>query len=325
MRRAVALGALVVIVLLIALGIHSCDVSSTNTALQNYTNSVSSLIAQSQQDSTSIFGELSGAGSGSGPTQVQEQINRTLSHANKVLSDAKDMSVPDQVKTANSKVVLALQMRADGIANIADQIQPALGTTASQAAINSIAAQIARFYASDVLYKDYAAPEIAAAVNAAGVRFSALNSDQFVPSVLWNVPAYIATQLHVTIPGANPNKITPGTHGHMIDSVSFNGTQLSTTSPNTVPAKPAPTFTLSFTNSGQNNEFDVVCKVVVNGTSVSGTSTVSETFAGKPATCNVKLNGDPPAGTQTMVATIEKVPGEHVISNNSLTFTMTFQ
>ena len=53
----------------------------------------------------------------------------------------------------------------------------------------TIAGQTARFYASDVLYKDYASPEIYGAMHAAGVRFGRLNAGQFVPNVSGCCPA----------------------------------------------------------------------------------------------------------------------------------------
>ena len=140
------------------------------------------------------------------------------------------------------------------------------------------------------------------------------------------LPSFIAQQLHVNVPGAAPTKVAPGLHGHSLTSVSVDGTTLQTGSTNTIPASPIPTFTLDFNNGGTNNETDVKCKVSINGSSVSGTATVPETFAGKNASCQgVKLNAAPPKGTQSVVATIEKVPGEKNVSNNTDTYTVTFQ
>ena len=324
MRRAGAVGALLVIVLLIALGIHSCDVSSTNSALQNYTTQVSSLNARSTQTGSQLFTDLSRAASAGSPTAVQNQINEELHAAQAQLNEARNMSVPDQVKSGNSKFVLALQMRADGISNIANNIQPALGTSATQDEINKIAEQTARFYASDVLYKQYAAPEIAGAVNAAGVRFSPLNGGQFLPDVQWLTPSFIATTLHV--PGASSStKPAPGVHGHKLNSVSVSGTTLTPGGTATLPASPPPTFTLNFTNTGQNQETNIVCKVTVNGTGVTGQAIVPHDSPGQTSTCNVKLSAAPPTGTQTVVAQIERVPGEKSVLRNSQSFTITFQ
>lgn len=315
--------------ILIALGVHSCQVSARNSSLKDYTNNVSSLIQESNNTGTQLFGVLSNGASSSDAASLQNQINQARSNAVAELNHARSISVPDEVKSANQNLLLALQMRVDGITNIASEIQPALGTSTSKDAINSIAAEMARLYASDVVYKDYTATAIAAALHAAGIAVGAPNGEtiaggQFVPDVEWVTPTFIATELHVTLPGST-TKIAPGLHGHALNSVSVDGTTLQTGSTNTIPRSPVPSFTLNFTNGGVNNETNVVCKVSVTGTSDSGQTIVPETFAGKSATCKVTLSSAPAAGTQTVVATIEPVPGEKNTSNNSLSFPVTFQ
>jgi hypothetical protein len=323
----VAIVAIIIVIILVAVGVHSCQVSATNSALQDYTNSVSSLNQQSVANGKQLFTALSQASGASSATDVQHQINQVLTDEQKVYNKAKDTSVPDQVKSGNGDFVMALRMRVDGIGGIANEIQPALSSTATRASINAIAAETAKFYASDVLYKSYALPQIYGALHAAGTRFSPINGDQFVPNVEWVLPSYLASVLHANVPGAPSAKPAPGLHGHSLTSVSVAGTTLQTGATNTIPASPVPSFTLSFSNGGTNNERDVRCKVTVNGTNpaVTGTTTVPETFAGKTATCSVKLNAAPPKGTQTVVATVEPVPGEKNKDNNTITYTVTFQ
>jgi len=326
----VAAVALLIVVILVALGVHSCQVSARNSALKDYTNNVSSLITQSNETGAQLFQDLSSGVSSSDATSVQNSINQTLGKAHAEYNQSRQLSVPDQVKSANQKLLLALRMRVDGISNIAQQIQPALGTSASKDAITTIAAAMAAIYASDVVYKDYTAPAVVAALHAAGIPVGAPNGEtiaggQFVPNVEWVTPTFVASELHVSLPGAPTGKIAPGLHGHALNSVSVDGTTLQTGSTNTIPRTPPPTFTLNFTNGGTNNETNVVCKVTVTGTSVSGQTVVPETFAGQPATCKVPLTSSPSAGTETVVATIEKVPGEKNPSNNSLSFPVTFQ
>lgn len=321
---------LVIVVLLIALGVHSCQVSATENALKDYSDNVASLITRSNQNSAQLFRVMSGGASSSTATNLQNEVNAAGSTANKILSDAEGYSAPDQVATANEHLLFALRMRADGIGAIADDIQPALSGSASSAdAVTDIAKQMARFYSSDVIYKFYALPELVGALHSNGISVGAngqtLNGDQFLPNIAWLAPSFVAGALHATSPTTSPTKVAPGLHGHALNSVSVAGTTLQTGSTNTIPAKPAPTFTLDFTNGGTNNETNVVCKVTVTGTGVSGTTTVPETFAGKPATCQVTLTSSPAAGTYTVVATIEKVPGEKNLSNNSLSFPVTFQ
>ena len=63
----------------------------------------------------------------------------------------------------------------------------------------------------------------------------------------------------------------------------------------------------------------------VNGTSSTGQTTIPQTTAGQTTTCSVPLKTPPAAGTYTVKATVEKVPGEKNTSNNSQSYTVTFQ
>ena len=77
-------------------------------------------------------------------------------------------------------------------------------------------------------------------------------------------PTDVARALRVQLPAAQKKPVTPGLHGHELNSVSVGGTTLQTGSTNSIPASPAPTFTLNFANTGQNTETNVTCKVPGN-------------------------------------------------------------
>ncbi len=327
-RRAVLIGVVVVVLILIVLGIHSCQISARNSSLKNYNNSVGSLIKQSNDTGQHLFQLLGGAAS-SNISGLTNSINEARVSADSQLSQAKSLSVPDEMKAAQTDVLLALTMRRDGIANIASNIQRALGTSSSADAVKTIAAEMARLYASDAVYKDYATHEIFTALHSAGIGVGGTNgqtieSGQFVPDIEWLSPDFVATRLHVRLPGSN-KKPAPGLHGHSLDSVTVAGNTLQTGSTNTITASPAPTFTLHFTNGGQNTETNVVCKVTVSGSSDTGQTIVPQTTAGQSTTCDVKLGSAPTAGSAQVTATIEPVPGEKNTKNNSLTFPVTFQ
>lgn len=327
-RRAVLIAGVVIVLILIVLGVHSCQVSARNSALKDYNNGVGSIIKQSDQTGHNFF-QLLSAASSSNVTGLQNSINEARVNAESQLSKAKGLSVPDEMKPAQTDVLLALQMRRDGIANIADNIQRALGTSSSTDAVNTIAAETARLYASDAVYKDYATQEIAKAFKSAGIGVGGTNgqtieSGQFVPDIQWLSPSFVAQRLNVRAPSSN-KKPAPGLHGHSLDSVTVNGTTLQTGGTNTITASPAPTFTLHFTNGGQNTETNVVCKVSVQGANDTGQTIVPQTTAGQSTTCNVKLPSAPSAGSAQVTATIEPVPGEKTSSNNTQTYTVAFQ
>ncbi|MBV9804022.1 MAG: hypothetical protein JO130_12550, partial [Solirubrobacterales bacterium] len=328
-RRVVLAGVVVVAIILIAVLVNSCEVSARNSALKDYNNSVASLNAQSVNTGANFFRTLSGPTNN--PTTLQTSLNQALSDATAQLGKAKGISAPDEVKGAQQNFVLALQMRADGIHNIAGQVPSALQSTTAQGAVTSIASEMAKFYASDVLYKDYTVPEIIGALRAAGITVGGLggqqvNSSQFLPSISWLDPNYIATQLHVTLPqSTHQAHVPPCACGHAMQSVSVGGSTLTPGGSASIPDSPPPTFTVNFTNDGQKTETNVVVKVTVQGTSVTGQATTPQTSPGQSYTAQVTLNSSPPKGTYTVNATVEHVPGETTFTHNTQTFQITFQ
>ena len=331
-RQGIAVAALIVVIVLIAVGVNSCQSSARKSALQDYGNNVNSVITTSDQTGAKLFAILQSGLSSANATSTQNQVNQTRSSAQDELTRARRLSVPGAASAAGAGLIQTLKLRLDGITTIAAEIQPALGTSVNRDAVKQITGEMARFYASDVIYKDYVAPEIVSALHAnsiavggsSGVR---INAGQFLPSIQWLDPSTVAALFNVTLAGHSKTggKIAPGIHGHVLNTVSVSGTTLQSGATNTVTASPPPTFQLGFTNGGANNERDVTCKVSVTGTSVTGTKVVPETFAGKGATCAVTLASTPAVGTYSVVATIEKVPGETNTSNNSLTFPVTFK
>lgn len=328
-RRIVLAVVVVVAIVLIAVLVNSCEVNARNSALEDYNNSVASLNGQSVNTGTNFFNALTGPTTD--PTALQHTLNTTANDAASELSKAKGISTPDEVKGAQQDFVTAMQMRADGIKNVAAQIQPALQSQTAKDAVNTIAAEMAKFYASDVLYKSYAVPQIIGALRGAGITVGGLggqqvNSSQFLTSIDWLNPTEVAKALHVSLPTPAGNKpIAPGLHGHQLNSVSLGGTTLQTGSTNQIPASPAPTFTLNFANTGENTETNVKCKVTIAGSNVSGQAIVPQTTKGESTHCDVTLTSVPPKGSHQVTATIEPVPGEKTTSNNSMTFPVTFQ
>lgn len=329
-RRAVAVVLIIVVIVLLAVLVHSCDVSAQNSSLRDYTNSVSSLIGASDSTGAQLFSELGSSKAHSDPTTLAQDLTHLASDAQTNLNKAQNLSAPSGMQTAEQHLVFTMRMRRDGLKVIAEYIQPALGTTTTRDAITQIATGTSRFYASDVIYKEYVGPEMAAALHADGIAVGGANGEtinpgQFLPNLGWLDPSFIATKLGSRLASDHVNTAAPGLHGHVLNSVSVGGTTLSTTATNTVPATPAPTFTLNLTNGGQFTEYNVKCEVTIAGLSDSGTATISQTTPGETTDCPVKLARAPTPGTYQVTATVEKVPGETNIANNSLSYSVTFQ
>jgi hypothetical protein len=325
----VAVAVLVVLFILVVLGVHSCQVSARKSALQDYNANVVAVAQQSNATGRTFFSVLTASGNAH---SKQTSLNQARVSADQELSKAKGFSVPDQAKTAQTNLVLALTMRRDALRDVAQNIQPALASSTSKDAVATIATEMARLYASDVLYKDYTLPAVLGALKSAGVAVTGPNAaqvepGQFLPDIRWMTPTFVAAQLHATsaTTGTTSNKKpAPGPHGHRLISVTVNGTTLTSGASATVSASPPPTFTLNFQNTGQSQETNVVCQVTVTS-GVSGQTVVPQTTPGQQTSCNVPLSTAPPSGTYTVTARIERVPGEVSVTRNSQTFQITFK
>ncbi len=320
-RRAIALLALVIVIVVIAVGVNSCEGSANKSALQNYADNVNRIVGQSDSTSSSLFAALRKAGSSSAST-TSLSVDQARSSAENQLKNAQRLSVPGAAQGAQRHFVHALQERLDGLTNIANEIQPALGSQHQQA-VQEITMQMALFLASDVEYKEYAAKELASALHGVGLTVGGtngtpINPGQFLPSINWLQASYLGGLFGVSISsgksGGASQHVT-GLHGDALTGITYNGTTLSSGA--SVSSNPPPTFLLSVQNQGNYTENNVICKVEVLGTSVTGTKAIPAVAKGQTATCDVTLRSAPPRGSYNLKALVERVPGEHDLANNS--------
>jgi hypothetical protein len=330
-RRLIAVFAVIVVVFIFALVIKGCSDSATTASLKDYNQSVSQIIDNSDGTAASVFQLLPGAASSQ---TAATSLATQLTHASSQLQAAEGLSVPSAMDQAQADLLRALKLRVDAIRMMASNVETAGGNgVAARAAVDQIALGAAYFYASDILYKGYAAKEIAAALSADGIPVGGtgvtINPGQSLPNLSWLEPSFVATEIgaKVSVGGAGGGGSACGTPpcGHVLNSVSVAGNQLSQNATNTLPASPAPTFTLSVTNAGKQAESNVVCKVSIQGLSDTGTATIPSTAPGQTTTCSVTLPKPPTPGTYQVTAEVKPVPGETNTANNFLTFPISFQ
>ncbi len=118
-RRVIAAGAVLVVLILIVLGVRSCQISARNSSLKDYANNVSSLNQQSVQTGQQFFNQLSSGNKSGNGTALQNQLNETRLQADNELAKARGLDTPDEMKAAQSNFVLAMEMRRNGIAGVA--------------------------------------------------------------------------------------------------------------------------------------------------------------------------------------------------------------
>lgn len=196
-RRIVAVVVIVIVIVVIALLVHSCAVSSTNSALRDYNNAVYNKMQASVATGTRMFRNLSSGESKSNLSELVTQLDERAQAARSTLSSAEHLSVPGQMSKAHQYVVLALTMRRDGIEMIANNIQSAMARSTSKTGVQNVQQGISNLYASDIVYKTYAVPAIAAALKRGGVSIgpTTIYGGQVVQNLSWLNAQSIATML----------------------------------------------------------------------------------------------------------------------------------
>jgi hypothetical protein len=337
-RRLAAAGAIVLVVVLLVVLIKGCVDNRREAAEKDYNRSVRTLVEQSRSGvSKDFFDALASAG-GQDQQQVQETINQLTSDADAQLAQAERLDPPDAMKSAQSDLELVLSLRRDAVARVADLIQTALGGTAGAGtAVDAIAAQMQAFNASDVIYSQRVAPLILKGLKDDGISASydgtageqVLPYADFLLDISWMSPDFVAGQLGATtLSGRTGGTPAPGLHGHQIDSVSVNGVDLTTDGSNRIPATPPPTFTVNFTNGGENDETNVRVTVEITGSGapIRAQTIVPNTTAGEAGTANVELRQSPStSGPSTIRVTVQQVPGEDNADNNTASYTALFE
>jgi hypothetical protein len=327
-RRIVAgVVALVVVILLIVL-IQGCLSSQKEDALKSYNTNSGKVVAQSDSVGAQLFRDLSRGGAN--PQNLQVQVNALRGDAEQQVEAAKKLDVPDEMKQAQQDLILALELRRDALTKIASELPAALSKQASSSgpALAQITGQMQAFLASDVIYSLRVAPLIAKALDDNGIGGQRIAQSRFLGDPLsWLDKNVVSQRLGGAGAGAAASgKAAPGVHGHSLDSVSVAGTDLSPDSANRIPSSPPPTFTVNYTNSGENDEKGVQIQVSITGAGapINLTKTV-DTTAGQSGSAELALTTAPPTGQPvTIKATVKAVPGEKKVDNNTQSYPAVF-
>jgi len=336
-RRLVAAGIGLLVVILLVFSVKGCVDSRRDNALKDYTRGVAAVMTDSQQTVAEQLFQLLNQGADQ-PQDLQGTAQQLRLAAEEQVKQADGLSVPGGLERAQGYLLLVLNLRAQAIAKIADRIPKALAQGRANAqtaedAVDQIAGQMRAFDASDVVYSQRVKPLIEQKLSDADVNTPPLPAGQFLPDTKWLDPNQVAGVLGAQRAGGgtgtNPNP-APGLHGHGLDSVSV-GTQTLQPKPavNHIKAGSSITFKVNFMNQGDNNESQVIVKVsIAAGTArpITAQRTVDSTTAHSPAEATVALSQAPPVGkAATITVTIEKVPGEKNTSNNHQSYTAIFE
>jgi hypothetical protein len=328
-RRAVALGLLALLLILIVVGFNSCRDTARKNALRDYNQDVSTIVQDSDDRVSKPFFDLLQSDTNQSAVTLETQINQYRVVAEDQADRARNLDVPGDMVDAQRDFLLVLDFRAEALGSVADKIRTALGSeNAADQAVNEIAGQMQKLLASDVIYSQRVAPLIKEKLDANDIAGQTIASSKFLPNLGWLDPETVGPRLGGSAGGGSEQPTTPGPHGHGLVSVAVGDTTLQPEpAVNRIPAGADTTFAVTFQNQGASDETDVKVSIRITGAGspITVNKTVPQTVAGANAEVEIPLGQSPPIGTPvTIRVSVGKVPGEQKTDNNSQSYTALF-
>jgi hypothetical protein len=322
-RRLIAVAAGLLILILIILGVRGCLDARKEREFENFVSDLNSLVAESQQLSDGFFTRLNDP-EGLSELEFEAEVKADRGAAEGLVDRAQNLTAPSELKPAQADLVLAFELRRDGLTQISDQIGTALGDEGSEEATAEIAEDMQYFVASDVLYRR-AQEEIDAVLAEEQIRGEAPQS-QFLPDTGLLDETAVAEAL---APITGETAARGGLHGLglVVGGTVLQPGDLALTEGAPVTAAPEGDLSLEVQveNQGDSAESDVAVSVEVNG-SEAGEGTVDTIEPGAIETVDVPLDFSPtPGDTATIDVLAVPVPGEEVADNNEMSFEVTFE
>ncbi len=312
-RRRVAAGIAVVLLIVIVLVVNGCLKSERLQGLKDYNRSVSTIASESdEQVSHPLFSTLTNA-AGKPAVSVQVQVDQLRIQAQTLANRAKSLSVPGEMAAAQRDFLLVMDFRVEGLTKVVALLPAALGGQDKQAP-TLMAGDMETFLASDVIYSQRVAPLIQQTLSANGIQGLTTASTRLLPNLGWLDPATATARLtgHSTNASQGGQTVT-GHHGSALKGVSVGGHTLEPEPAlNHISGGGSPTFTVQVEDAGEFPETSVTVGVTVTaaGKQIKASHVIEKTEPSKTVSVDVPVAGIPLGVASKVEVHIEPVPGE---------------
>lgn len=327
-RRLIALGAAVLVVVLALFGVRGCLDARKERAFENYLRDLSSIAGDSRQLSNGFFERLQSPPEDLTDVDLQNAIRSDRGSAEGHLQRVQGMDVPDQLSDAQSELVLAFELRRDALETIAEQVPAAVGAGGQhERALTAISRQMRVLVASDALYQR-ARSEIDRVLSEEEIEGEAPGS-QFVPGdgIVTYLDELALSALLASV-AVSPDEADQVRGVELLGTtVEPAGVILLPDSANTVSLDGRLQLEIDVQNSGEVREPDVRVSFSISGgpEQIEGRTTIEAISPAGSETATLAIRPRPPTGTElSLTVTVAPVPGETLVDNNRSTYPITF-
>jgi hypothetical protein len=316
LRWALALGAGLVVLILIVLGIKGCLDARAQSQLSDYARKVAEVVQETEQTSKRFFAKLEEPGNAS-VTEFVNEVEADRSAMDAIRSRVEGLGAPGDMSRPQQNLELTYELRASAMDAIAEKMPTALGDAGAEKAMAEIAKQMQKLLASDIVYENVVRPEVDGVLANNGISGDDLPKSTVLPDEKWLEESTVSEALGAI--SGNSGSATPGVHGTELAGVIVNGTELAEGAPATISAEEGVELEVQVTNQGESTENGVTVAVTVEGNPIKGE--IDELPVGETGTASIPLTPTP-SGEVTLEVEVEAVPGEHLTENNEATYTL---
>ena len=324
---------LIAIAIVIVVGfifwVGACQGKSKHDQYASYAQKVRSLAASSTALGTSFANELASA---TKQSDLQTKLEQFAQQEQQEYDQAQQIRPPGPLRQIHQSLVDALELRAKGLAGLGAAVAGynAKSTSAASATADALSSEGELLTASDVvweqLYRQPATQELKAE-RVTGVvvpKSTFVSNAEIVSSRSFGV---VLQHLKGATTGGTPS----GLHGDQLVSVVANpgGTPLSTSTATTVKVSTNLAFVATVKDSGNFEETGVKVDLTITAgsTKIKRTQTIQAISANQQQSVTFtgfNLPSSAFGNKATVEVTVEKVPGETKLSNNSASYTVFF-
>ncbi len=320
-------GVVVALFVVFGLLIQSCASTSKHDEYSSYMSRVARIAHGSQDDGAAVATALT---TGGGAADIAKSLDGIAEQERQNVAAAQRLSPPGRLRPENVDLVQALQLRVEGVQNLADVLRSAASSKSTSSAA-LLATQGNRLVASDVVYDDLFKAPTSAELKAQGVTGVVPPESTFVASPdLLNEHSF--TLMLQRLQGASTGGKVTGLHGTNIEQTKVlpAGTVLSPTAETTVKASTDLAFAVDVKDSGDSQEVNIKVTLTLQrdngGKAVVQTKTIKVINPNQVVT--VTFRGLNVAGffalNSHLRINVAPVQGEKNVSNNKASYPVIF-
>ncbi|MDX6604349.1 MAG: hypothetical protein QOF23_858 [Solirubrobacterales bacterium] len=324
LRRGLALGGGLILLILVVLGVKGCLDARANRALSDYARNVTEIVEVTEKTSKAFFGKLEEPGNLT-VTDFVNEVQADRSAMDNYASRVDGLGAPGDMGRAQRNLELVYLLRSSAMDEIASKMSTALGEAGSAKAISSIAKQMQKLLSGDVVYENVVRPEINGVLESNGIEGSEVPKSTFLPGgTEWLEESKVAEALGGVSGSSAGGTATPGVHGLGLIATSLNGTELSEEGATVaLGSEETPEVEVQVQNQGESPENGISVSVSVDGKNTLQ-GKINNIEAGETESVTIPLT-PAPSGTVTIEVKVDTVPGEEFSENNEASYTVTIE